>query len=335
MHNIKKALLGVLLVLVIIVGVEAAVKYGYQDWDYETVQSKQERRELEGTLDTVYLGTSLAYHAFMPEILDEALETQSFNLGTASQPYIGSYYLLRDTAENNPIERVYLAITLPSLVKNETNTEEYTSAFENMLSFKWKLTYLLDVPKEDFWLTALCYSTKVEDYFVPEEIKENITNKLEKTVADSYEGRGYRGSKKTFEGRDVEKENRYLNRWDGEQGENQLLEEGYEYLEKIVEFCNREEIELTLVMPPYPQDYIDGAGDLDQFHAFMTEKAEEWDVEFYNFVYYREREEVFTNERFMDIHHMNNAGAEVFSRLLAEIEQSENPEAFFTEPGEE
>lgn len=331
MHSIRKVILRCCIVFAIVLGLESAVRLCYEGWDRQTLQSKKERESLEGTLDTVYLGTSLTYHAYWPEILDEALGTNSFNLGTASQPYIGSYYLLRETAEVNPIQRVYVTLSLPPLLEEEIQAQEYVSAFENMRSWKWKLRYLATVNQENVWIPTLIYSTQVENYLDFESVQKNLNNKLiTNKVSKVYTGRGFRGTKTIYEGRETQR-NTDINHWYAELGESQLLEEGINYLEKIAGFCREEGIQLTLVILPYTQDFIEGAGDVNDFHQYFSEKAEEWDAELYDFIRYKDRENVFTNEKFMDVHHMNSAGARAFSQLLAEVVQSDNPQSYFDE----
>jgi len=331
MRNIKKALLGAVLTLILIVGVQAVVRCCYEDWDLVVRNSKTSRKELEGTLDTLYCGTSLTYHMFMPNLLDKIMGTNSFNLGTGGQPYIGSYYLIRETAEKNPIEQIYLVVSLASLIKGETADAAYLSGYEYLNSWKWKLAYLLDVKKEDVWTAALLYSTQVEEYFDLRQVKENLLYKyVDVTYSASYDKRGYRGTKKEYMGRAATR-NTDRNYWEKKLGEEQIQEEAYEYLEKIVEFCREKGIHLTLVIPPFTQDYLDGAGAIEEFQKYIAQKAENWNVELFDFMRYKERETLFTNDKFKDSFHMNNAGAKAFGYLLAEIEQSDDPQGYFNE----
>lgn len=331
MCNIRKALIRVVLVILLVIGVQSVVRLCYEDGFAVTYWSKKERQELEGTIDTLYIGTSLTYYAFNPEILDAELGSSSFNLGTGSQPYIGNYYLIRDTAETNPIKHVYLTISLSPLLTKNTYRSSYVSAFENMRSWKWKLAYLTSVNREEVWMSSLFYSTQVKHYLALEDVKENLQNKLvDKEWPSNYGGRGYRIIKKKYKGRDAE-ENSEEYTWNAELGESQIKEQAMIYIEKIVEFCKEEGIELTLISLPYSQDFVDGGGDLDDFHQFFKAKAEEWDVDFYDFILYKDRETVFTNEYFKDAHHLNVNGGTIFSNLLAEVMQSENPQDYFYE----
>lgn len=331
MRSIRKAIVRVVLVLAGMIALQGAVRLCYEDWTSPTIWSKKERQELKGTLDTLYCGTSLTYCAFNTEVLDEAMGTNGFNLATASQPYIGTYYLIRETVDYNPIERIYLTVSLPPLRNDEVTTSHYVSAFENLCSWKWRLAYLTEVNREKVWISSMLYSTQVDHYFALEDVKKNLQKKLvTKQAPKSYAGRGHRLFSSVYKGRDRDY-NLEMNTWDRNLGESQIQEEGLLYLEKIVEFCKEQEIELILVGLPYTQDFIDGAGDMEGFYQYIKGRSEEWGVDYYDFVMYKDRNEVFTNDMFRDVNHMNANGAEVFSKLLAEVMQSDNPQDYFYE----
>ena len=59
------------------------------------------------------------------------------------------------------------------------------------------------------------------------------------------------------------------------------------------------------------------------------------DANYYNFMLYKERQTVFTNDLFEDYKHMNVEGSEVFSELLAEVLQSSDPQEYFYDSMEE
>lgn len=328
MCSIKKAVFKFILVVFIIIVIEGGVRLCYESWVNQTVQSKQERVNLKGTIDTLYCGNSLTYYSFNPEILDEKLETNSFNLATASQPYIGTYYLIRDAVEENPIDKVYVTIALAPL-KEKSSTKYYISGFENMRTWKWKLRYLMAVQKEDVWISSLLYTTQVENYLNVEGVKANLINKLvTKSTSSNYAGRGFRRIETEFEGRENKKNGR-VNLWNGKKGEAQIQEESLTYIEKIADFCNEQGIKLTFVTLPYTQTYLDGARDLDDFNEYFKEKSEEWGADYLNFMLYKDRESVFTDEKFKDDRHMNVKGSEAFCELLAEVVRSSQPEEYF------
>lgn len=330
MRNFSKVMIRVCVVLLFVFGLQSAVRFGLENWKLATVMSKQEREELEGTIDTLYCGTSIAYCAYNPLVLDEKLGTFSFNLGTASQPCVGTYYLVRETVEKNPVKQIYLTISIPTL-KAERLPERYLSAFETMRSAKWKLAYLAAVKDNDLTTQALFYSTRVEpeEYTKTEKIRSNIKNKRNPgKKVEGYEERGFRSCEKYYhsEGPIKNSENNY---WHGDQGAAQMDPEAVTYMKKLAEFCKKEEIKLTMVVVPWSQDYIDAAGDLDNMDQVCRELAEEMGVDYYNFLLYKNRQELFSNYAFKDEQHLNTTGGNMFSSLLADVVMSDDPESYF------
>ena len=57
-------------------------------------------------VDTIFVGSSHCYRSFDPELVDAALGTHSFNLGTSQQLPDGSYWLVREAAANSPLRTV-------------------------------------------------------------------------------------------------------------------------------------------------------------------------------------------------------------------------------------
>lgn len=332
MHVIKKIMIRLCVVLAFVIALESTVRFCYEAWKpIEVVRlSKEERGELKGTLDTVYCGTSVTYYAFNPWYLDEQLGTSSFNLATSAQPVIGSYYLVRDAAEENPIQRVYLMLTLPAL-KSERTGLQHVSAYTNMRTWKWKLRYLLAMGDEDTALSLLFYSTNVDSYLTPRTVLDNIRHKLNPAAeCKGYVGKGFRsnGGSRVFDG--VPKKNASKkNRWNGKAGISQVDDETLEYLRKLGSFCGKNGIDLSVVIAPPSQAYLNQAGDLDDMDRCLRELTEEIGADYYNFILYRERTAVFTDDKFKDWQHFNMAGSEAFNRLFAEVVQSERPEDYF------
>ncbi|MDO5539163.1 MAG: hypothetical protein Q4F83_03700 [Eubacteriales bacterium] len=328
MRSFKKILFRAVALVLFTVLLEWGIRFCYQEWKAFTVVSRQEREELQGTLDTLYCGNSLTYRGFCPALLDEKLGTNSFNLGTSQQTLSGVYYLLRETAEQNPIKKVYLGLSI-SMLKEEMPDEAYVSAAENFCSPVWKMRYLMAVGREPVFVSSLLFSTRVETYMAFSKVKTNIRSKLSGRKSSSrYGKRGWRTSSKKYAGKGQERnaDGKY---WDKELGISQLQQESLTYLKKITEFCNENEIQLTWVFMPLSQPFVDGAGDMDDLNETLGGLAEEFGAEYYNFILYKERKTVFTNDKFKDSTHLNTEGSKVFSTLLSEIVSSKNPGDYF------
>lgn len=329
MKNVKKIAVRSCVVLLFVAGFEFMARFCYESWKTYLLTSKRERSEMKGTIETLYCGTSLAARAFQPATLDELIGTTGFNLATNSQPLKGTYYLIRETAEENPVKHIYLALSIASL-KETATTQTYLSAYENLRTARWKARYLCSVSDESLTVSALLYSTRVQSFLNLKTVKANVKNKLKKTTVKKYYGqRGWRASQKYYQGENAGRQNSFLNYWDGSEGAAQINEESLEYLYRIADFCRSEDIEFNLVLLPATQDYIDGGGDLDSLDDTCRVLAGEMDANYYNFMLYKDRQTVFTDDKFGDAKHFNVDGGPAFSAVFAEVLQSSDPQAFF------
>ena len=329
MRNFRKVAARVLVVFLVVCIFEGAVRYCYEPWNEWTSISKQERTELKGTIDTLYCGTSLAYRAFNPVVLDEKLGTNSFNLSTAGQPLMGAYYLIRESVEENPVRRIYIGLSLP-LLKSDHEDISYVSAYENLRTWKWRIRYLLALHKERILVTSLLYSTRVDTYVDPQNVKKNLTNKLTNETSGRYGRRGYRNNEgRPYAGGTAKKDNRAIDNWYASLGESQIQEEALVYLDKIADLCREKDIELTFVILPATQKYLDGIQDLDALCAYYRELAQRMDARLYDFVLYKDRKEVFTDEAFKDWKHFRALGGDAFNEIFAEVLASDHPQDYF------
>lgn len=335
MRNIKnawKVLSRVCVVLAFVFVLEAVVQFCYEDWGTisKITLSRRDREELNGTLDTLFCGPSVAFNAIDPAILDGKLGTSSFNLAASSQPVFGSYYLIRDAALNNEIRRVYQVLTIPVLKKGR-GQRNYLSPYKQMCTLRGRLTYLAALKDESDLTSLLAYSTRVKTYTDWNAVKNNIRQKTEKNPdTGNYRGRGFRaGGDQTYDGENAKERNSDSAYWDGGLGLAQADEEEVLYLRKSAEFCKKNGIEYTILLLPQPQANLDGAGDLDNLNECLRDLADELGVGFLNFQLYRNRMTEFANDKFRDEEHMNSAGGEAFSNLLAEVLSSEHPEEYF------
>ncbi len=336
--NARKVLSRICIVFAFVFVLESVIRFCYEDWSKYSliIVSQRERKELNGTLDTIYCGPSVTFNALDPYILDEKLGTNSFNLGASTQPLIGSYYLIRDTAENNDLRHVYQVLTIPMLKRGKKG-RNYTTPYKQMCTLRWRLAYLAALKDESRVLPILAYSTSVKSYFQWSYVRRNIANRIgENQKLAKYKGRGFRnGGKKVYQGENAQERNADYYYWDGTLGLSQANEEALRYLKKSAEFCRKNGIEYTILLLPHPQESLNGAGDLDNLYECLNGLAEELGVRFLNFQLYKNRLTEFADDKFRDDEHMNTIGGETFSNLFAEVVSSAHPEDYFYESTEE
>lgn len=319
MRSIRKIGIRILLVAAVLILYENLVEFVYRPYHEIVIRQNQEREEMNGTIEILLCGTSTAQRGFDPQVIDEALQTKSFNIGTSLQPLDGTYHLIKDMAESNPVETVFLTMA-PDTMKREVVATKYKGyVYDRLDGLGNKINYLLQSCDIDEWPYVTLYSVRTEEYFDVQAIKENIhTKRLGDYESGAYCNANYRGQgfmslSKSYKG--TEKASTKKTKFSA----NSIYEGNVTWLEKIVTYCNKQGIELILVYAPLTEDEIGEYQDFSSVHNYYKALAEEYNVEFWDFNYYKGMEQLFTNKQFQDKKHLNVKGAALFSGELAKV----------------
>lgn len=318
MRNIKKTAGRLVLIFIVLFLFETVVEFLYRPYNRYSIYAVRELKECQGKIDTLFLGTSTAYRGFSPDLFDRELGTFSFNAATASQPALGTFSLLKDQVEGNPVKRVFLGISPRMLVKEEAHIERKIEVYDRLFTLKEKVSYLLDGCTSEEWLNLIFYSVRVNKYFDIEKVKKNVDYKLSdaygenKAPIESYCGKGFLAGKEVYEGQEYEHIVKMKSTWKAnDENESALIE--------IMEYCKEKEIELILVFIPVSGEEIKGYKDVGVIHDYILELAEQYETTFWDFNYYKRLKEEFQNSMFQDKRHLNGNGGYAFTRLLAEV----------------
>lgn len=96
-----------------------------------------------------------------------------------------------------------------------------------------------------------------------------------------------------------------------------MLEEAKKYLRKIIEFCQHENIELTLFSASMYELAIFARGNYDAYVKQVKSIANEYGIEYYDFNLCRDNYlPIQELEYFADSGHLNRIGADMFSRFF-------------------
>jgi len=113
-------------------------------------------KEKNDTVDVVIIGSSHSYRGFIPMKLWVDLGYSAYNLSTANQPYIGSYYLMKEAiATQHP--KVIIFEPYSARRKKKYGAEEPAS-MHRVTDFA-----LLNLHKISFWWTDLRHDYDLED----------------------------------------------------------------------------------------------------------------------------------------------------------------------------
>lgn len=321
MRNIRKIGIRILVIVTVLFLYQCGVEYFYRAHNETIIFINKEREECNGEIETLICGTSTAQRGIDPEVIDEKMETVSFNTASSLQPLDGTYTMLKDMTRNNPVETVILGIAPDNMMRKNVDTVYKSRLYDRLESPYSKLKYLLEGCSLNEWPYMMFYSARVDNYFDSELIKENVNVKQSEEYKDgqiiesNYKTKGMIANKKKLKGEQIDT----LVPGESEFKAEKVKEHNLEYLTKIAEYCNENQIELILVYIPLPGKKIQSYGDMAVVHDYYAKFAEKYDILFWDFNYHKELKILYTNDKFEDTKHLNRDGAEIFSEQLVDI----------------
>ena len=296
----------------------------------------------EEDIDCLYLGSSHVFYGMNPEIMDELNDKNNFNLATSRQRMIGSYYMLLEALRHHEIETVYLEMFYAILLaeNDEVAASWWCSDYMKNSAVRWN--FVVDaVQQEQYLETFLPFVRYRGQLFDEEYIREQLEQKMTK------EYREFSYSVECGGGTTVEympggyyysdivlKESELTTRERIKFGDQQISEESLEYLEKIIQLCKEENIEIVLYSTPMYELKLLGLENYDRYIEQVNMIAEKYGIKYYDFNLVKgEHLSIQDRKYFHDLHHLNVDGAELFTRFFYEVMQrtpEENEEYFYS-----
>ena len=333
----KQALFGWLLMIVAVIallcGLIRLCNYllmdDSQSYTRLTMHELYERADAGEEIDTLFLGSSHCYRAYDPELYEELTGRTAYNLGSSSQNYDTSYYLLREAARLYNLKTVYLDMYYKFLFMDSEDRDlvqaniisDYMRPSLNKLSFLLTTTEAKNYTNRFFPFRRSWQELGDFAY-----VRENLAKKQAESYrkyepviveADQYAGRGFVWSDARL---DVDA----ITWWDnfGKVADDMQLDTTYpvSYIEKIVSFCREHDIRLVFVTAPSLNQYLEAIGPYDSAHAYVQKLAERFGVEYLDFNLAKTEYLELTADDYIDVDHLNGTGAEKLTLLLTEAD---------------
>ena len=278
-----------------------------------------------GQIDTLFLGSSHCYRSVDPAAVDAALGTHSFNAGSSQQLPDGSYAMLREAAAENDLDTVYLEMFYTGYNQSQSRdvplacyllTDFMGWNSPNRYEYLWEMGGLAAMA--DLLLPARhgiaspgslpsLWKAKLTDGYAPGNYRY---------VTYPEEGEAYRGNGFVYTEGVVKDGFATLQDVKPEQP---LSEFGWTYLTRIAEFCRQQGIRLVLFTAPLPSAYVSNTADYQAYVDAIRAFADQYDTEYWDFSLYRDRKALGLGaEHYSDAHHLNGAGAELFTAVLCD-----------------
>lgn len=322
MHNFRKtarAVLALLLcMLVLFAGYTAPYFYGTAYY----YQDAGARSELSGSLTLLISGSSHAFRAFIPEQLDRALGTGSYNLACSMQTMQGRYELLRRELERNPVQTVVIELSYNALTRDR--------AAEGPEGDLYQLGRYTDpLARWAYFFAAIAPSEYGECYHDTLTRSTRAWKALLRGEMGLQSVRGYLGLDPTDQ-RIAPGARAELYHTDTVPLTQDA--ESVAYFERCMELCAGKGVQVILVTTPMTERMLLEYDGLETVRGWYAAYAERYGCEFYDFNLLKDADYP-ADTAFFDPTHLSRFGAETFTadfcRIVQRRAQGEDVSALF------
>lgn len=316
MHSFKLALVKVIgFILVFTLACTPSLIYYYK-YGSENNNYKPELYEQNGKIDFLFCGASQSVWGFVPEVMDDLCDVNSFNISSGLLSWEGRYTIIKEVVENNPVKTLVMDLSYNSFARsNDTDSIEGTILLSEHLSFKSRVNFTMKSLSIDDTAVYIGYVLRTGSYGLVKSIFSKEQRKPE------FAGKGYWSDKDpvSFVGKVYWQEGTYP-----EYKQYDCDSESVTYLGKIMEYCEQKGITVYLVTTPYPTRVIswsDRNGVLD----VNKEIAQTYGCTLYDLNLYKDKDKFFNDETsYYDEEHLSTEGAVSCTKLLARLISENN-----------
>lgn len=316
MHNSKK-IVGILLFVVLCLlgnGVLtfALYPYNYARIDVHNIESKE--------YDTIFLGSSHGKCSINPLVYDRITNQKSTNLCMGGEYMQDVYFLTKEITRNHKPKRIIYELDPGYWVTEASQGTDFASFYNEFPLSTVKAQYFWEKIMEGDFRNTLFPWYVYRQYLsrIPENIKTKTSN-IYKTYdtapftgeVQSYQPEGFIYRNKI----DAPKTEENLVLWE----EESLQEDTVDYFNRLVAFCEENEIELTVITTPVPEEtYKKYQENYDQANQYFSEYFAGLAIPYYDF----NQITLSGLDRSLDAYadyegHMYGETAEVFTEKLA------------------
>ena len=316
MHSFKKTFISTLTFLLCAAFFSLILIEPYFHSEYHYYNDTKLRESMAGKIDCLILGASHALDGFVPNVVDDILGCNCYNLSGSQLTWPGREALLKEEISRNPVKTVILEISYDTLCHDPYYTEgniylipRLKTASERFI-FTCKNVHMKDWHKvyADFLNSGFHY------LFNSVFTNKNVNNVI-------YENKGFFQREAT----DISLSgNEIADSRNSDHLSDNYNKKNINTLYRIVSCCKENNIELIYVVTPVSDKIIWELSNLSIFFQFLSDLSKETDCKLFDFNLIKERYSVFSDKTsFYDSVHLSESGAIEFSKLFAETLKNE------------
>lgn len=263
-------------------------------------------KEPKNSLDVVFMGNSDVYRGISPITMWDEYGIASYNFVSSGQRMWTAYYMMEECLKYQKPDLIVLNMD-SAFNESPSSESNYRKIFDNMKMGKNKIKAILDPVFKNKKSDVLSYVFPIIRYHAR-------WNELEdKDFQNAFENErfDFKGLDLTTEVKPYNYDNKYMEK---NHSEEKIGEKCSKYLEKMIELCKKNDIELLLIEIPSVESWSKDLSDKTQ------EFADEHGLEFIDMnLNYKEFGLDWKTDTADEGDHLNVYGAEKVSKYLGGI----------------
>ena len=301
-------------------------------------------------IDNAFIGSSHVLCDVEPKLLDELNGKNNFNMSSPQQRYDTSYYLLKQMAEDNKLEHVYLECYYLCVTDHEIwdkaqgayRVSDYIGDPDHFAS-AWLISYAMkpsinkyaiqfhasdkDHTIENI-LPFVRYRQKLFDWpFMENNLKQGMSEESPSYTfhIDYEEPDGTPWCQEYHDKGDNYSDGRVYDCEKVFPTDRDLTKYGIgarseEYLKKCIEYCRSKNIPVTVFVSPVLDFQLLSTGDYDSYVRALRELTASYGVDCYDFnLIKKEYLDIKHGDYYMDPEHLNAEGATMYTKVLWDV----------------
>ncbi len=342
-RNLKR-LLGIIAAGILFLSVCRILNFLYVEDDERARIMWHNFYEQDGNIDYICVGSSHVFNGVVPEILDQKTGENYYNMATTGQRLRESYFIIKEASHRNQLKGVYLDLYFLISMEGMGNYDNFAAisgGWENLDYRKVSLDRLetfFQLNPSEYYVSAALPFTRFREHLCDVEWIYAMQKSKKRPEYQNYqyqwesENDKAKYTEKGYFYHTLQMENPYLH-LDSVPNSMRMTGEAEEYLRKIIEYCQKEGIEIILFQTPVYEVETIAYERYDDYTGGVRAVAEEYQVPYYDFNL--TKEEFFPVQEmryFVDMGHLNGEGAALFTNFFCDVvkgTQEENEELFY------
>lgn len=308
---------------VLLTGIAAALIYYGLDYIVSDDTSSLSRVTIhdfyeEEPVDILFIGTSHTLFSLDAQMLTEELDQSVFDLSVVGPDFVKMYYLLNEALRTKEIKRVFVEMSISRLGiegKNETGTYLITDYIKGLRNRAELIFSKLD---ENNYVNGV-FRLRRNLVTIPTltTIRETLSRKSQDAYTKYLGWGSYRGR-----GEWTRQVYRFDNTIDKDSVDEidvgDIRDDEWEYLMRIMDLCEKKNVDLTLYAMPYTDPYVVQYEAYETLNEMVRKEAEKRSAAFLDMNLVRKDIMSFTAEDYKDYEHLNLEPGKVVTEFLAD-----------------